>query len=228
MPSTWVKLASRFFALLVGMTLAAPPNTTRAAEPYRVLSPIGDAPHPAVLLVPGCSGFVARNGINLYDERAAELQAGGYLVVFVDYLGRRNLRGCGGGRDVSHAEVAKDILDASVWTREQAVVASEKISVIAWSYGGGGVLAALTAMPPGPPVLTKAVLYYPDCRRAKPWSSTGVSILVGASVRKSRRLLPVRITALGETWKAQTSISGFGRHGFWKARAQLEALMSDG
>ena len=32
---------------------------------------------PAVLLVPGCSGFVARNGINHYDERARQSQAAG-------------------------------------------------------------------------------------------------------------------------------------------------------
>jgi dienelactone hydrolase len=60
-----------------------------AAEPYRMLSPTGAAPHPAVLLVPGCSGFVATNGVSIYDERAAELQAAGYFVVFVDYVNLR-------------------------------------------------------------------------------------------------------------------------------------------
>ena len=55
---------------------------------------------------------------------------------------------------------------------------SDKIFVIGWSYGGGGVLAALKAMPPGPPLLTKAVTYYPDCRLAMPWSSTSVSVLM--------------------------------------------------
>ena len=58
-----------------------------------MLSPPGAAPHPAVLLVPGRSGFAAFNGIYSYDERAGELQAAGYAVVFVDYLGR--FRNCG-------------------------------------------------------------------------------------------------------------------------------------
>jgi dienelactone hydrolase len=153
-------------------------NMTLAAEPLRVLSPSAGSSNPAVLLVPGCSGFVAHNGVNHYDERATELQAAGYFVVFVDYLSRRHLTGCAGGRDVSHAEVATDILEAAIWIKGQARVAPDKIFVIGWSYGGGGVLAALRAMPPGPPLLAKAVMYYPDCRRAMPWSSTSVSVLM--------------------------------------------------
>jgi dienelactone hydrolase len=153
-------------------------NMALAAGPFRVLLPSGGTSNPAVLLVPGCSGFVARNGINHYDERASELHTLGYFVVFVDYLGRRHLADCAGGRDVSHAEVAGDILEAATWIRGQARVASEKIFVIGWSYGGGGVLAALKGMPQEPPLLAKAVMYYPDCRRAMPWSSIRVSVLM--------------------------------------------------
>ncbi len=120
------------------------------------MSPSGPAPHPAVLLVPGCSGFAAVNGVNPYDERAAQLQAAGYFVVFVDYLGRFN--NCG---HVSHAQVGEDVLEAVTWTRDQAAVDPTRISVIGWSYGGGGVLAALRAMPPGPPMLARAVMSLP-------------------------------------------------------------------
>jgi dienelactone hydrolase len=149
-----------------------------AAETFRVLAPAGNAPTAAVLLVPGCSGFVARNGVNHYEERANELRAAGYVVVFVDYLIRRHLTDCAGGRDVSHAEVATDILEAAAWIKGEVRVSSDKIFVIGWSYGGGGVLAALSTMPPGPPMLARAVAYYPDCRRAMPWSSTSVSVLL--------------------------------------------------
>ena len=148
-------------------------HATFAAEPYRMLSPSGVAPHPAVLLVPGCSGFAAVNGVNLYDERAVELQAAGYAVVFVDYLGRFD--NCG---HVSHAQVGEDILEAATWTRAQPGVDPGRISVIGWSYGGGGVLAALRAMPSGPPIFAKAVMYYPDCRGEKPWSTTRISALM--------------------------------------------------
>jgi dienelactone hydrolase len=144
-----------------------------AEEPYRMLSPSGAAPHPAVLLVPGCSGFVAVNGVNPYDERASELQAAGYAVVFVDYLGRFN--DCG---HVSHAQIGEGILEAVTWARAQAGIDPGRISIIGWSYGGGGVLAALRAMPSGPPMFAKAAMYYPDCRGEKPWSAAGVVALM--------------------------------------------------
>ena len=131
-----------------------------AEEPFRVVAPEGDAPHPAVLFVPGCAGFVAANGINLYDERAAELRAAGNVVVFVDYVGRRMQSNCA---HVSQAEVSADILEAAVWIRRQSGIDARRISVIGWSYGGGAVLAALQAMPLDPPI-TKAVMYYPVCR----------------------------------------------------------------
>jgi dienelactone hydrolase len=175
MPAARVRASAHLLPFAVA-ALAA--NMTLAAEPFRVLAPSAGSSNPAVLLVPGCSGFVARNGVNHYDERASELQAAGYVVVFVDYLGRRHLTGCAGGRDVSHAEVANDILEAAAWIKDQARVAPDKIFVIGWSYGGGGVLAALKAMPPGPAMLAKAVMYYPDCRRAMPWSSTSVAVLM--------------------------------------------------
>jgi len=153
-------------------------SLTLAAEPLHVLAPSGSTSNPAVLLVPGCSGFVARNGINHYEERASELQAAGYFVVFVDYLGRRNLTDCAGGRNVSQTEVAADILEAAQWIKDQPHVAIDKVFAIGWSYGGGGILAALAAMPTGQPILARAVTYYPDCRGAKPWSSAGVTTLM--------------------------------------------------
>ena len=118
----------------------------------------------------GISGFIARDGINHYEERASDLQAAGYFVVFVDYLGRRHLTDCAGGRNVSHAEVAADILEAAQWIKNQPHVAADKIFAVGWSFGGGGVLAALTVMPLGQPLLARAVTYYPDCRGAMPWS----------------------------------------------------------
>ena len=171
---------SAHFLWLAAMTFV--PGASSAAELFRLLSPAGGSSNPSVLLVPGCSGFSARNGINHYEERASELQAAGYFVVFVDYLARRHLSDCAGGRDISHAEVALDILEAAAWIKSQGRVAPDKIFVIGWSYGGGGVLAALKSMPPGQPPFTKAVLYYPDCRRGTPWSSTSVSVfmLMGA------------------------------------------------
>src|SRR5262245_17691907 len=121
-------MTSSFLGLWLAAILAS--SGSFAAEPFRLLSPADGLSNGAVLLVPGCSGFIARNGINHYDERASELQAAGYFVVFVDYLGRRHLADCAGGRDVSPAEVAGDILEAAAWIKDHARVSPDKIFVI--------------------------------------------------------------------------------------------------
>lgn len=139
-----------------------------------MLSPPGNAPHPAVLLVPGCSGFAVNNGVNHYDERAAELEAAGYAVVFVDYVARRMQTNCA---HVAQSEVAQDILEAAAWARQQPGVDRGRISVIGWSFGAGGVLAALKAMP-ADPTIAKAVMYYPVCRGALPWSAAVIGLVL--------------------------------------------------
>ncbi len=139
-----------------------------------MLSPTGNTPHPAVLLVPGCSGFAANNGVNHYDERAAELQAAGYAVVFVDFVVRRMQTNCA---HVAQSEVAQDILEAAAWARQQPGIDRGRISVIGWSFGAGGVLAALKAMPADPPI-GKAVMYYPVCRGAGPWSAAVIGLML--------------------------------------------------
>jgi dienelactone hydrolase len=112
--------------------------------------------------------------MNAYNERATELQGAGYLVVYVDYIGRRMQTNCA---HVLQDEVAQDLLDAVSWTRNQAGVDASEISVIGWSYGGGGILAALKSAPSDAPV-TKVVLYYPVCRGAPPWSSSATGLML--------------------------------------------------
>jgi dienelactone hydrolase len=171
------KISGRLAAVwTVSSLLSLPIQVVADVEgPFRVLSPEGSKPHRAVLLVPGCSGFTTTNGINLYEERAAELKAAGYVVVFVDDVGRRMQSNCA---HVSWDEVSADILEAAAWTRRQSGVDSARISVIGWSYGAGGLLALLKAMPSDSQI-TKAVMYYPVCRGAVPWSTnvTGLMLL---------------------------------------------------
>jgi dienelactone hydrolase len=149
-------------------------HESAADQTFRILSPPGDTPHPAVLLVPGCSGFVANGGVNSYDEHAADLQAAGYVVVFVDYVGRRLQTNCA---NISLTEVGTDIMDAASWARTQSGIDGGRVFVIGWSYGSGGVLAALKAMPPQP-LISKAVMYYPVCRGASPWSVDVVGLML--------------------------------------------------
>jgi len=160
-------------AIAVALCVWSQP-VTAADEPFRTLLPAGSGPHQAILLVPGCSGFAATNRANPYEARAAELQAAGYVVVFVDYLGRRMQDNCA---HVSQAEVSADIQQAATWVRTQPGMDQSRISVIGWSYGAGAVLAALRTMP-APPAFTKAVLYYPVCRGAAPWSAAATALML--------------------------------------------------
>jgi len=139
-----------------------------------MLSPAGAAPHPAVLLVPGCSGFTETNGVNVYNERAIELQAAGFVVVFVDYIVRRMQTNCA---HVSLSEVSADIIEAATWVRDQPGMEAGRIFVIGWSYGGGGVLTALKGTPRTPPI-AKAVMYYPVCRGAGPWAADVIGLML--------------------------------------------------
>jgi dienelactone hydrolase len=166
-------VTKRLAAIAVALCVSSQP-VTAAGEAFRALLPAESGPHPAILLVPGCSGFAANNGVNLYEARAAELQAAGYAVVFVDYVGRRMQGNCA---HVSQAEVSADILEAAAWARTQPGVDPRRVSVIGWSYGAGGVLATLRTMP-APPAFTKAVLYYPVCRGAPPWSAAVTTLML--------------------------------------------------
>jgi dienelactone hydrolase len=207
---------------LVAVTAALLISTSSPArasedEPYRVLSPAQDGPHSAVLLVPGCSGFVALEGGDLYGERAEALRAAGHLVVFVDYVGRRYATDC---RYVSRAELAQDILDAAGWARQRADVDPHRVSVIGWSYGGGGVLAALAAMPAGTPIIARAVTYYPDCRGAKAWSHPGIKVLMlmGAADEVARPALCNALTTQAPSDSLRTIIYPNAFHSFdWRS-----------
>jgi dienelactone hydrolase len=73
------------------------------------------------------------------------------------------------------------MLEAAKWAGSQTDVDPSRIFVIGWSYGAGGVLAALKAAPSDSPI-AKAVMYYPVCRGAGPWSAniTGLMLLGAA------------------------------------------------
>jgi dienelactone hydrolase len=77
--------------------------------------------------------------------------------------------------------VAGDIVEAATWAAGHAGVDPGRISVIGWSYGAGGVLAMLRVAGTDAPV-ARAVMYYPVCRGAVPWSGNVSGLmLLGAA-----------------------------------------------
>jgi dienelactone hydrolase len=151
------------------------------------------------------------NGMNAYNERATELQAAGYLVVYVDYIGRRMQTNCA---HVLQDEVAHDILEAANWTRDQAGVDASQISIIGWSYGGGSVFTALKSAPVGAPI-AKVVLYYPVCRGAPPWSGSATGLLLlGAKDDIAVPTLCDRVSKSVSPDRLRVVVYPDARHGF--------------
>ena len=145
---------------------------------YRTFRPETPGPHPAVALVSGCDGFAPPMAPTLYERRAEHLRALGHVVILVDYLGRRGLKTCSGA--VTHDDAAQDLLSATAWLRTQTAVDSSRITAMGWSYGARAVLVALAKNAASNVSLSRAVVFYPDCRALPPWKgAVPVLMLLG-------------------------------------------------
>jgi dienelactone hydrolase len=167
---------------ITGLSLSA---GTLAAKPlerhFQARRPEGVGPFPAVMLVPGCNGFLRNEEATHYARMADSLRDKGFVVVYVDYLAARGIRrGCGG--DVGTEDIAEDILAAAARLRMIGYVRASAISAIGESLGGGGVLAALSTLKSGAPALfDRAIAYFPVCVGIMPWQTpTPLLMLLGA------------------------------------------------
>jgi dienelactone hydrolase len=142
---------------------------------YRIFRPDAPGRRPAVALVSGCDGFAPSNAPALYERRAEHLRTLGYIVVFVDYLGRRGLRTCAGA--VTHEDAARDLMSATAWLQSQSAVDPSRITAMGWSYGGRAVLVALAKHAERQVGFSRAIVHYPDCRALDPWK-TAVPVLM--------------------------------------------------
>jgi dienelactone hydrolase len=149
---------------------------------YRLEKPEGAGPFPAVMMVPGCSGFeFGKERYNSVQKRLVEL---GFVTLRVDYLAARNLSSCANDTDtaVSAEEVAADIVIAAGYLKEQTFVKKDRLNVLGWSYGAAGALQALGRTYNREPVKVDAVVaYYPYCAAIQQrWDSEApVLVLVG-------------------------------------------------
>ncbi len=135
---------------------------------YRTFRPDGPGPHPAVVVLSGCSGFAPSFAPGAYERVAEQLRGQGHMVVFADHLGRWNLKSCAGA-PITHADAAKELVAATTWLRSQSYIDQARITALGWSYGGGAVLVALGRYPEEQLGFSRAVVYYPDCRTVRPW-----------------------------------------------------------
>ncbi len=168
---------------VVGSAIAADDMTARrqSLEPYfRDYRPNGPGPFPAILFVSGCSGFAPMRAPQSYTDMAEGWRAEGYIVVFVDYIAARGRNRCS---SITLADLGKDVLAIASYLWTQPFVDRDRISAIGWSFGGGGVLAALDQIDPGEhSPLHAVVAYYPVCGTLEPWSAkVPALVLMGAN-----------------------------------------------
>jgi dienelactone hydrolase len=115
--------------------------------------PPGDAKHPAVLFLHGCSGLTNEGSISPgYMAWAGELNRPGYAVLMVDSFAARSLDGTCSLRASDPdrwlnmlGKREKDARGALRYLQGQSYVQPDRIGVIGWSQGGGVVLMLLNA-----------------------------------------------------------------------------------
>jgi len=148
---------------------------------YRLEKPDGTGPFPAVMMVPGCSGFDADFQKEYYDSVQRQLVQLGFVTLRVNYLAVRNFKNC--AMVVSTTDVSGDIRIAANYLKQQTFVKKGAVNVMSWSYGGAGALKALGLAKRQEPLRVDAVIaYYPYCGGGvQAWDSeVPVLVLVGA------------------------------------------------
>lgn len=166
-----------FFSCLIALLIPIESCTVdeteiqeRLIKNYRMEKPEGKGPFPAVMLVPGCSGFDANFQKAHYDRVQSRLVDLGFATLRVDYLAARNAILC--WPDVVPEDVAGDIFIATEYLRQQPFVKKGAINVLGWSFGGAGVLMALRHTRNREPAeVAAAIVYFPDCKDCKKWDS---------------------------------------------------------
>jgi dienelactone hydrolase len=131
----------------------------------------GDTPRPAIVMMHGCSGLLARNGrfIPLYRAWARTLLEKGYVVLVVDSATSRGFgQTCSAGeaRLTMWRDRPKDAYAALQYLQAQPFVRADRIALIGWSQGGGVALLSINDKSIGRPAQLKddfkgAVSFYP-------------------------------------------------------------------
>lgn len=180
--SVWITLVVSSVLFVLSGCAIDPVALQKRLEPhYRTVRPDGRGPFPAVMFVSGCGGFATTVAPAHYVRTAERLKGEGYVVIFVDYLSARRLQSACRG-EVRFDEIGQDILASASYLRSLAFVKGSEISVIGWSWGGGGVLASLSEIRADQPAPFRvAVVYYPVCRDIPAWKTKiPVLMLLGA------------------------------------------------
>jgi len=155
---------------------AVPVGTVAATAPplFGYLArPNTEGRHPAVVLLHSCSGF------SEHDIHAASmLRAWGYVALALDSLGESNRCAVGGGA----MPEALDAYAALHYLAAQDFVDPDRVAVMGWSMGGGGVLTSVEqgGLSTGQELRFKAAIaYYPPCAYSSGTMTVPTLVIVG-------------------------------------------------
>lgn len=165
--------------LSLGMAAAAEP--VRVTVPTAALSaspaplaaflyqPTGDGPHPAIVMMHGCSGAYAKDGrVSARHRMWGEFLASqGYVALMLDSFSSRGIKElCTqklNARTLKEADRVGDAYAALAFLRTQPGVDAKRIGVLGWSHGGGSVLSTITDHRHPGAGFRAAVAFYPGC-----------------------------------------------------------------
>jgi dienelactone hydrolase len=133
-----------------------------------MMRPDGAGPFPAVVALHGCGGLF-REGVLAAREAAWAqlLTSHGYVVLFPDSFGPRDVTTDCEGRVRAWAERSYDAYGALLYLQTQSFVIGDRIGVMGWSHGGGTVIFAISPSSSAHPAdlpngdFRAAVAFYP-------------------------------------------------------------------
>ncbi len=152
---------------------------------------------PTLIAIPGCSGISSDNPTaeksnpqlreddllfrRHYRYMAEKLKAEGFVVLLLNiHAAEGLLTAC--ADPIDSERIAEYINEAVAWARELPYVDPDKLHIIGWSMGGGGVLKWLDGPRNEATSVRSAIAVYPSCNRHENLSiSMPVLMLLGGS-----------------------------------------------
>ncbi|QDG75059.1 dienelactone hydrolase family protein [Labrenzia sp. PHM005] len=162
---------------------AMPGGETTKPEPENQIwghlkLPSGQGPHPAIVLMHGCSGIQQS-----HFDWAHKLNDAGFAALIVDSFRPRSIvRQCGSG--IAAASPSGRVLDAYgalQYLSRQSDIDADRIGLIGWSHGGIAALSAVSENGIGerfPETFQSVAAFYPYCITGRTFFRP-VSILIG-------------------------------------------------
>ena len=142
---------------------------------------------PAVVLLHGCNGLLARDGNLGARERdwGSRFAADGYVALAVDSFNPRGVPQVCTLRERSVSfedDRPRDAYGARAWLADQPFVASDRIAMVGFSHGAMSTLAAV-ATSRSERGFRAAIAFYPGCdaigrRRDPPWTPYAATLML--------------------------------------------------